>query len=87
MDGGGGVTSPRGFPGYVPPTAPVPPGHGTFYKTRLCPLFQSGSCPRGQACSYAHGPQELRPNVAGGGRPSGGLIGGLHTGTVMPTAR
>ncbi|KAF4693114.1 hypothetical protein FOZ60_011898 [Perkinsus olseni] len=82
-----GGASPPPFPGFIPPTAPVPPGHGAFYKTRLCPLFQSGACPRGQSCSYAHGPQELRPNVSAGGRPGVGVTSGLHTGTVMPTAK
>ncbi|MQM11475.1 hypothetical protein Taro_044382 [Colocasia esculenta] len=31
-----------------------------FFKTRLCMKFKLGSCPYGQNCSFAHGPEELR---------------------------
>uniref|UniRef100_A0A1D1Y4G2 Zinc finger CCCH domain-containing protein 39 n=1 Tax=Anthurium amnicola TaxID=1678845 RepID=A0A1D1Y4G2_9ARAE len=31
-----------------------------FFKTRLCLKFKTGSCPYGQNCSFAHGPEELR---------------------------
>eukprot|EP00899_Mesostigma_viride_P006743 jgi/Mesvir1/1606/Mv14569-RA.1 len=34
-----------------------------FYKTRLCPNFEAGSCFRGADCTYAHGVAELRESV------------------------
>ncbi len=42
-------------------TGELPPGAGSFYKTRLCHMFeQTGRCSKGAECRYAHGPQELR---------------------------
>ena len=39
----------------------LPPGAGSFYKTRLCHMFeQTGRCSKGSECRYAHGAQELR---------------------------
>lgn len=62
------------------PPPPNPPqnssqsskGSRLFFKTRLCMKFKSGSCPYGQNCSFAHGPEELRrpppnwPSLAAG---------------------
>ncbi|KAL4571510.1 hypothetical protein LXL04_018270 [Taraxacum kok-saghyz] len=31
-----------------------------FYKTRMCLKFLEGNCPKGDSCTFAHGPQELR---------------------------
>eukprot|EP00429_Kryptoperidinium_foliaceum_P005555 CAMPEP_0176021384 /NCGR_PEP_ID=MMETSP0120_2-20121206/10382_1 /TAXON_ID=160619 /ORGANISM="Kryptoperidinium foliaceum, Strain CCMP 1326" /LENGTH=334 /DNA_ID=CAMNT_0017354497 /DNA_START=64 /DNA_END=1068 /DNA_ORIENTATION=- len=33
----------------------------TLEKTKLCRFFQRGDCERGEACSYAHGRQQIRP--------------------------
>ena len=48
----------------APPPQSNPPqsskGSKIFFKTRLCMKFKSGSCPYGQNCSFAHGPEELR---------------------------
>ena len=37
----------------------------TFFKTKLCPLNQEGTCPKGDTCSYAHSNEEIRqqPNL------------------------
>lgn len=40
--------------------APLP----DFYRTRMCPsLVDTGSCPYGEKCSYAHSEQQLREGV------------------------
>mmetsp|Transcript_60447 Transcript_60447/g.141370 ORF Transcript_60447/g.141370 Transcript_60447/m.141370 type:complete len:551 (-) Transcript_60447:5-1657(-) len=36
------------------------PGH---YKTQMCRFFQEGTCPRGDACTFAHDESELPPLV------------------------
>eukprot|EP00299_Pterocystis_sp_00344_P016097 c8062_g1_i1.p1 GENE.c8062_g1_i1~~c8062_g1_i1.p1 ORF type:complete len:257 (+),score=46.35 c8062_g1_i1:79-849(+) len=37
------------------------PKEAEFYKTCLCNFYTRGvKCPKGSACTYAHGPQELR---------------------------
>lgn len=35
-----------------------------FFKTRPCFSFNKGFCAFGNSCTFAHGPQELRPSVA-----------------------
>lgn len=54
---------------------PVQSGaHLPMYKTKLCqPFMMSGECSRGDQCSFAHGPQELRS----GGPPPGPPMGGF----------
>ena len=37
---------------------------GSYFKTRLCKYFEMGECLKGDACTYAHGPEELS-RVAG----------------------
>ena len=36
-----------------------------FFKTKLCPNFDRGTCTRGRLCNFAHGQHELRskPNL------------------------
>lgn len=48
--------------------------HLPMYKTKLCqPFMMSGECARGDQCSFAHGPQELRNGGPPGGPPLGGF--------------
>jgi len=45
----------------VRPVEVRPPVDHTKYKTRLCRNWtETGDCPYGEACVYAHGPRELR---------------------------
>ncbi|BDA44874.1 probable mRNA decay activator protein ZFP36L1 at N-terminal half [Coccomyxa sp. Obi] len=81
-----GRTTPRGGPdGFgidnVPGPGPVQSGaHLPMYKTKLCqPFMMSGECSRGDQCSFAHGPQELRS----GGPPPGPPMGGFPPETAM----
>ncbi|XP_078428030.1 zinc finger CCCH domain-containing protein 39-like [Wolffia australiana] len=68
---GPGILSSAPPPPQNPP-APAMKGSKIFFKTRLCMKFKSGSCPYGQNCSFAHGPEELRrpppnwPSLAAG---------------------
>ena len=38
------------------------------YKTRMCDDWQGGRCPRGEACTFAHGLGELRGLASPGQR-------------------
>ena len=60
-------------------------GGGGQFKTRLCRVFlQSGSCPNGITCSFAHGDSDLRTAWPGtGGRAGGPRFPGDNMKTVM----
>eukprot|EP00429_Kryptoperidinium_foliaceum_P117715 CAMPEP_0176292994 /NCGR_PEP_ID=MMETSP0121_2-20121125/56374_1 /TAXON_ID=160619 /ORGANISM="Kryptoperidinium foliaceum, Strain CCMP 1326" /LENGTH=92 /DNA_ID=CAMNT_0017633931 /DNA_START=8 /DNA_END=283 /DNA_ORIENTATION=+ len=36
-------------------------GHVRFHKTTPCKFFARNQCKHGQACSFAHGPDDLKP--------------------------
>ena len=40
------------------------------YKTRMCADWQDGHCPRGGACTFAHGLSELTPTEAAQRHPA-----------------
>ena len=67
-----------------------PPGsHLPMYKTKLCQRFMAGGdCPRGESCSFAHGPHELRA-LPGGPPPMQHLGGPMPPppGPMMPVSR
>ncbi|CAL9159132.1 unnamed protein product [Musa hybrid cultivar] len=48
----------------MPPPRPLPPTNApnqVLFKTRLCQKFRAtGSCPYGDSCNFAHGPEDLR---------------------------
>jgi hypothetical protein len=55
------------------------------YKSSLCRHFvNSGSCPRGNNCNFAHGEMELR--AAGAGMFMAGELGGFQGSTKVPAA-
>ena len=76
----------------APPTQPV------NYKTRLCVRFESGNCPFGEKCHFAHGQVELRdiktnmsiqnnvcpPVVGGDGKAGVGGESGQHRAGFNP---
>merc|ERR1712070_874625 len=43
----------------------------TFKKTKLCTFFESGFCPRGDICTFAHGQEQLGTPQPPMGRPPG----------------
>lgn len=58
-----------------------------LYKTRLCNAFMEGACSRGDRCTFAHGPEELRasdahlkPRHMMSGMPGGVLSGPMSHG-------
>ena len=45
------------------PPAVASGGQRLGYKTKLCRHHQMGRCAKGDLCTYAHGPQDLRPHA------------------------
>eukprot|EP00976_Prorocentrum_cordatum_P071385 1180300-Prorocentrum_minimum.AAC.4 len=66
--GGGPSTGAPPPPSGAPPGAPgdgfsfpMGPGNTPFnFKTKVCNKWQTGTCPFGSKCHFAHGQQELR---------------------------
>mmetsp|Transcript_19625 Transcript_19625/g.47555 ORF Transcript_19625/g.47555 Transcript_19625/m.47555 type:complete len:546 (+) Transcript_19625:122-1759(+) len=46
-----------------PPPRPTTGPDAPFYKTKICEADRQGVCPRGAACSFAHGRLDLRGNA------------------------
>ncbi|KAJ9468270.1 Sex-lethal-like protein [Diplonema papillatum] len=77
---GGMMKGGKGMSQYAPPAySPYPAGRGAMagevhnYKTVLCRNWMtSGSCPRMDSCTFAHGDGDMRGGYNGGGGKKGG---------------